>query len=210
MSKVVIAERILEMVTTFSRASSVVGDLLEEAPNCSALWFWFSVLQICASHIWREFSYHWRQIVLRILWAFFELLVLMLLFNFGFVIIGTIAAFILYPFGLNLWALKAPGIDAWIPVLLRTLAIPFLLGWRVAKHSDGHELASSITFVFIGIALSFAFQLHIVSQGLLLFGAACLRAAFSIFASSLPIIAGAALFRYRANTHYRKQLLEIS
>ena len=46
-----LAERMLEIVTTPSRAASIVGDLEEEASSQNSLWFWFNFLRIFVAHI---------------------------------------------------------------------------------------------------------------------------------------------------------------
>ncbi len=54
MPKETAAEWILTLVTTPDRATSTVGDLLEEGSGRGACWFWSSVLRTAASHVWRD------------------------------------------------------------------------------------------------------------------------------------------------------------
>ncbi len=49
-----IAERILALVTTGDRATSIVGDLTEGAAARGVFWFWFGVLRTAASLPWRN------------------------------------------------------------------------------------------------------------------------------------------------------------
>jgi hypothetical protein len=49
-----IAEWILHLVTSRDRATSTVGDLVEQAATRGVFWFWSGVLRTAASLLWRD------------------------------------------------------------------------------------------------------------------------------------------------------------
>lgn len=124
MPKVNLAERMLEIVTTSSRAASIVGDLEEEAANRTAFWFWVSLLRICTAHVLQDLRIHW----LRMMWlGFSEFLI--------FVIVAMILESIT---------------RSYLPTAqyLR-LCLPILIGWHIASRFHGRELASGVSLVSV-------------------------------------------------------------
>ncbi len=137
MPKEALAERMLEMVTTSQRAASIIGDLLEEASNRSALWFWFSSLKIFVSHLLQDLRNHW----LRMIWLGFS----------GFlecVIVGILAEQARLHAYSHLAMLHSYSYLTTTQYLVRRV-LPILIGWHVAKRSHGHELASGFSVISV-------------------------------------------------------------
>lgn len=207
MLKVIVAERILELVTTVSRAESIVGDLLEEASNRNTLWFLFTLLRIFTSLIGRDIRDRWLRLLLRIVWAIIELIILIVLFGAGFHILRICVIGILNLFGLKLVSFRAQTSD-WIYALIGRIALPFLIGWRIARRSDGHELPSGCAFMAITLGLSLVFQMAMTPHSLLLSLTVWLRSVLLAIVSTIefggPLMTGAIMFRNRSNARYRK------
>ncbi len=189
MPKITVAERVLETVTTSDNASSIVGDLLEEASNKSRFWFWLGVLRIFASHLFCDLRNHW----LRMTWlGFSEFL--------GFLIVLIAIAI--------MCSHVAPG---GFPVLVNHIlsnGLLILTGWHVARRSHGSELASGLAFVCMGSIYMGAMLLTATQREPLTM--VLFKTLKYAFGSAPPVIIGVFVFRYRAKTRYRKQQLERS
>jgi len=176
MPKVVVAERILETVTTSDRADSIVGDLLEETSN--PVWFWLAVLRIIASHLFRDLRVHWFRMIWIGLSGFLELFIL--------------AALVAYCWNI---AQHLTGHSYWGKILISLgslslnvlgYGIPTLVGWHSAKRSHGNELASAV-------AVAFVYCIFVSG------GASPSQVAHVTLVVFLLLVGGAFMFRYRAN-----------
>ena len=184
-----VAERILEMVTTSSRAASIVGDLEEETSNRSASWFWLSLLRIFVSHLFQDLRTHW----LRMIWLGFSECVI---FVIVLIFVGEIIE-------------GKPYFKPYLAIVhYLYLGFPILLGWHAARRSHGRELASGISFVSAWWIVK-AIEILVP---IFWFPAETLRMRVTILMYSLLrltplnalIIVGALLCRFRMNVRYRK------
>jgi len=191
MLNVTVAERILETVTTSSRASSIAGDLLEESSNRSLLWFWLSVLKIFASHVCHDLQIHWR----RMIWIGVS-------GTLKYFILISIAAFVTAMLIFTYDSINKRPPDDWLFFIILIIWVyiaQILTSWHIAKRSHGFELAASVSFA----AVSWIFP----NLFLLLNHIPPVMTMRSIADSALPI-AIAFWFRYRTNKHNRNLPLE--
>jgi hypothetical protein len=128
MPKAALAERILEMVTRPQRSASIVGDLLEEASNRSALWFWLSLLRIFVSHLFQDLRAH----RLRMMWLGFS----------EFLIFVIVVVFVMGEF-IEVKSYFRPYRE------IVHYGLPILLGWHIARRSRGCELASGVSLISV-------------------------------------------------------------
>jgi hypothetical protein len=191
MPKAALAERILEMVTRPQRSASIVGDLLEEASNRNALWFWLSLLRIFVSHLFQDLRAHW----LRMMWLGFS----------EFLIFVIVVVFVMGEF-IEVKSYFRPYRE------IVHYGLPILLGWHIARRSPGSELASGVSLISVilifraveilpilsGIQESFDFQ---VDQSTII-----MHAMFSVIPICVLIILGSFICRFRINAHRRKLL----
>jgi hypothetical protein len=123
------AEWILSLVTEPDRASSTVGDLVEESSPRGALWFWASVWRTAGSHFWRDLSAS----PLRMAGLAFCGLAACVLAGVGLAMPLLLA-------DLNLsdstWRIPLVNVLTWT-------AGPLLGGWSVARRSHGRELPAA-------------------------------------------------------------------
>jgi hypothetical protein len=146
MPKETAAEWILTLVTTPDRASSTVGDLLEEGSSRGACWFWSSVLRTAASLVWRDLCDAWG----RMIWLAFSgvlefIVVAATLVN---IVVMLWMAIWPYPYGPN--GIYIPPWGFYGLRIAVITVVPLLVGWDAARRSKGRELAA-------GIALTSAF-----------------------------------------------------
>jgi hypothetical protein len=185
MPKAAVAERILETVTTPNRAASIVGDLLEEVSDRNPLGFWFGLLRIFASHVCHDLRIHW----FRMIWlGFSELLT--------FVVLAIVF--------MNVWSILAPHYYM-VNYFLNMYALPIFIGWHVAKRSHGSEFAAGVAFICMGSIFMAAMLLTATQRempAMIIFKT--LKSALGMW----PVLAGAFLFRYRANRRHRELPLE--
>jgi hypothetical protein len=208
MRNAAVAEWILTLVATPDRAASTVGDLVEEAASRGSLWFWSCVLRTAGSHLWHDLTVS----PLRMLGLAFRWLLMCWFLSF------LIGAFVISVWIgiLDHWGVRvcdAGGCFVSVPpwgystlaVVVYT-AIPFLVGWNVARWSNGRELATALAvvvlfaaFYVVSINLS-VLQVRQIGQpwpGMEhALAATCARAMF--------VVAGAILFRRRHNTAYSR------
>ena len=188
MPKAALAERMLEMVTTSQRAASIIGDLLEEASNRSALWFWLSLLRIFTSHILQDLRNHW----LRMIWLGFSEFVI-------FVIVAM---------------LLESTTHYYLPSAHYLFyGFPILLGWHLARRSHGRELASGVSlismfWIYEVVSMLPMFWIPVETRsGWGLQGNPFTTLMYSMLHVSpfnMLIIVGALLCRFRTNVRYRK------
>jgi hypothetical protein len=190
MPKAALAERILEMVTPLQRSASIVGDLLEESLNRSALWFWFSLFRIFISHLLQDLRIHW----LRMIWLGFS----------GLLEFVIAAGILLYISSIHLPYLS------YVEYLY--FGVPTLIGWHVARRSHGRELASGISMISVILILRAVEILPILSMTQENFdfqfdkSTIFIRAMFSMIPICGLIILGSFICRFRMNACRRKVL----
>ncbi len=180
MLKLTIAERILETITTSSRAASIIGDLLEETSNRSPFWFWCGLLRIFVSLICRDLQVHWLRMIWLGLSGFLELFVMACLFAYCN----------------KLYFAEHTHLGNILFHILGYI-LPAFIGWHVATRSHDHEFPSAIALVFV-------FCIWVV--GGLSLRQAMHTTLISIPFCTLFIV-GAFLFRFRVNARNRKMLL---
>jgi hypothetical protein len=196
------ADWILSLVAAQDRAASTVGDLVEEASSRGVLWFWSSVLRTAGSHLWHDLSVSPLRTVRLAFWG--------LLANWWL-------GFLLASFATTVWisvsdhlglgvhfqggsVISVPPWGYSILTIAICTAVPFLVGWKVARRSDGRELAAAFALV----ALFAVFQLLVHYLSAMQVGRIGrpwpgIENAFSVFCARVPcVIAGAMLFRCRA------------
>ncbi len=201
MPKTALAERILEMVTSSQRAASIIGDLLEEASNRGASWFWLSLLRISTSHLLQDLRLHW----LRMIWLGFS----------GFlecVIVGILAEQVTLHSHSYFATLRSYSYLATAQYLVH-LCVPILIGWHIAKRSHGHELASGISvisvwWIYRAVEVLPMFWMYRSLETLLQLQGGPFRyfmhAMFLVAPLNTLIMLGALLCRFRTNVRYRK------
>lgn len=153
-----LAEWILSLVTDPARATSTVGDFIEESLSHGPLWFWATVSWTAVALLSRDLASNpWRMARL----AVFGLLVECLLIVPIELSIGLItAAAKLAVFGLGgfdplnppLWGGLPPplyGALGYAPLVL----VQFQVGRVLAKRSPGHELAPCVALMLLTSAV---------------------------------------------------------
>ena len=201
MHNATVAEWILSLVATPDRAASTVGDLVEEATSRGTLWFWSSVLRTAGSHLWHDLTVS----PLRMLGlAFRWFLTCWFLRSLLLIFVNLVWIGILEPLGVSAYDAAGYGLPMppWgYPVVevVACTAIPFLVGWKVARWSDGREMAAALAVVVL-FAASYVVSINLSALQVRQIGkpwpgmepalaATCARAMF--------VVAGAMLFRQR-------------
>ncbi len=194
------AEWILKLVTTPERAASTVGDLLEETEE-KPVWFWGGVVRIALSYVRQDLVVYWPRMV----WLAFS----------GFLeawILATAFGMIWIPFWMAVWphnvgpnAVYVPPWTFYAMIFAMLTAIPFLTGWDVARRSRGRELAATVALTCVS---GIVFVCHVLRSGVLARRFEnpypYERNSLTWFcASVLCMMAGAILFRIRANANAR-------
>jgi hypothetical protein len=190
------AEWVLSLVTSPDRVASTVGDLVEEASTRGAFWFWSSVLRTACSHVWRDLCACPLRTLLRAVWG--------LLADFVVSLLPWLVAILFVWVGVY-----RPGVYMSMPSplalsiasVVACTAVPFLVGWEVARRSDGRELATALAMVAVFGAL-FALSLYNWAKGLPGTGPPGLileHEVTAVCSHALSVIAGAILFRRRTH-----------
>jgi hypothetical protein len=190
------AEWILSLVTSQDRVASTIGDLVEEASTRGVFWFWSGVLRTAYSHVWRDLCDYPLKTLLLAVWGFLADFVVSLLP--GLVAILFVRVDVYQPGGgmsmPSPWALSIASVVA-------CTAVPFLVGWEVARRSDGRELATALAVVAL-FAAPFALTMYFWAKGLPGTGPPWLILEHEVTAicpHALFVIAGAILFRRRTH-----------
>jgi len=150
MPKETAAEWILTLVTTPDRATSTVGDLLEEGSGRGERWFWSSVLRTAASHVWRDLCSARGQMI----WLAFSGVLEWWAVSWGLgtvVIVGWVQNWP-YQIGPNSFYIPPWGFYGLLIAVIT--AVPLLVGWDVARRSKGRELAAGFVLTSTFAALS--------------------------------------------------------
>lgn len=141
-----IAEWILALVTTRDRAASTVGDLTEHAATRGAVRFWYSVLRIATSLLWREVAEHSARVTGMALLGIAVYIAIDLLFAGLDGVLFFISAlrsgshFQVHSLEWKIWF--------GAPVLVSSL----LIGRMLARWAPGRELAAGVVYaVFVSI-----------------------------------------------------------
>jgi hypothetical protein len=137
------AEAILALFTSPDRATSIVGDLKEQAPTQCRGWFWLQIVRTAAAFFWQEL----RGAPLRI-----SVLVVA-----GWIAHEAATLYVAVPFAQFLgWTHsldhRGPEKAAWLVgvLLFGFILVPFLVGLLMAHFSGGRPLTISIVFALVG------------------------------------------------------------
>jgi hypothetical protein len=190
------AERMLTLVTTPDRAAATVGDLLEDDRAQRPVWFWAGVLETAYSIVWRKLCTSPGQMICLGFWGW--LLAACLAAAVGWTVIPLwMAVFPYHP------RPNYTYIPPWGLIALRVVtvtAVPLAAGWDVASRSKNREVASGVatTIVLALFTLTWTFlsamQVRRIGQPI----PGIDSAVPSLLISSLFVIIGSALFRFRS------------
>lgn len=182
------AEWILSLFTPPDRAASIVGDLTEESSARGALWFWSSVLRTACSHFWRDLSASpWRMVGLAF-WGFLAHLVLC-----SSVVLATV-------YWHRAWmtaGYRSAMLPSWGYEIIFSTAVPFLVGWMLARRAEVRELAAVFSVACLFAAWPWLLRCLNTLPGVRIGGHSEHEFATDC-AITLFMAAGAILFRRRA------------
>jgi hypothetical protein len=179
-----VAEWILSLVTSPERATSTVGDLMENAPNHGR--FWLGVLRTAVSLQWSDVAINPGRMARLAGGAFLVGMVLI------FVCILAIIplAMALRPGDPNVWASWAFNIPSVLAVMI---LVPFQQGRWLARHSPGQELAPCLAVAMLTAAVD------AVAAGF--GGVTVFQIVLTIALPSIPMFAGAVWVRRKRLSH---------
>lgn len=183
MHKAFMAERMLNLVTSPSYASSIVGDLLEEDTHHSSFCFWIKISKITISHLLQTFQSRW----LRMIWLAFS----------GFLLFDVFPLLLII---LSIFVLASNRLDPIrylkTPIDILTFILPILAGRNVAKRSQGSEVAAGVSLA--SLVWAYTLFLALNSADLNQWGVVLISARGLLDVTA--IIAAAIWMRYRSNS----------
>jgi len=152
MRKADVAEWLLSLTTSPVRASSIAGDLAEQAPLHGQGWFWGSLIRTLASLVWRVFA----DAPFRMTWmALLGTLIQILWMLLAIVVIVTAHVTLIATLGLGSLEHYTdresnPADPVWLLESCIAFAMAsFLLGKWLAKRTPNQELAVYAVIWFI-------------------------------------------------------------
>jgi hypothetical protein len=199
------AEWILSLVAPPDRAASTVGDLVEEASSRGTLWFWSCVLRTAGSHLWHDLTVSPLGMLRLAVWGFLTYWFVGLLF---LTFVSKVAIDFFGHMDLHDGFTVAPGWVHPIAFVLLYTAVPCLVGWIVARSSDGREMAATFAVVAL-FAAFYVLALYGSSIQLRRMGRPYpfMEHAFAVDSvRALSMLAGAILFRRRHKTSHSRVL----
>ncbi|HTM18458.1 MAG TPA: hypothetical protein VL135_16215 [Terracidiphilus sp.] len=157
MPRVALAEWILSLTLAPDRATTTVGDLIEDASTRGVLWFWSSVLRTTLSHLLRDLGAYPLRIARLALWG--------LLMEGVLGILHILPVIAVWQWILDHWGPivdnQTTEVPQWgasiLSIVFGVVIIPFLVGWMVADRSGGRELAAAFALNVVGAAPHFLF-----------------------------------------------------
>ena len=139
-----IAESVLTLFTTPDRASSITGELTEEARSRGRLWFWSHVIRTALSLFWRDLASAPARIA-------------------GLVALGLcmfVGLFFLSGFGLDLLFDRLLGLKGGVILpswfVLSGLVAPYLIALVLTRLAPGREMTCVAATVIVGETFNFA------------------------------------------------------
>ncbi len=198
------AEWTLALVTSRTRAATIVGDLVERAPTRGVFWFWSAVLRTATSLLWHDLAGHPARTAGIVLRGFALDLGLVFLFGvLSFVILAVHTGFVTGFTGGESGAFAV----AWrLYVSAPTLLFPLVVGRALARWAPGREVAACAAYTaasaILTLVTTIAFPPDVGVP-------AALRADLLGMAQDTPLVlAGAMWGRYRnALTRDSEQML---
>ena len=162
------AEWILSLVTTPERASSTVGDLLEDVQARGWNWFWLCVMRTAGSSLWQIFAKAPVSLVGQAILGWFYYLFSSLLLWFAAVIAAPVAWGLFYFFahhtGLELltnllkiridWPDLPEGVMYWIEAAVVLMLSPFWVGRSMARSLPGREIVTWLLMALLWPAMA--------------------------------------------------------
>jgi hypothetical protein len=163
-----LAEWILSLATAPDRASSTVGDLMEDVSTRGWLWFWLSIVRTAFSISWHSFAVSPLSMVLFAVVAWFGYMIAGIILWLVAQILITLgwglAYFFTHHTGLELltdllkvrleWMPVPPQIAHWIEGFVVWVAAPFQIGRIIARCCPGREIAAWLTMSLLWPMLS--------------------------------------------------------
>lgn len=156
------AEWILSLVTTRDRASSAVGDFMEDDAR-GRVWFWICVSRTALSILWRSFAAAPLSMVAFAVVGWFGYMAITLILGFVAEIVITLCWGLTYFFshhtGLELlanllrirldWPPPPPGIARGVEAIVIWIAAPIQVGRLTARRWPGREIAVWLTMLLL-------------------------------------------------------------
>lgn len=157
------AEWILSLVTTPERASSTVGDLLEDVQARGWSWFWLCVVRTAASSLWQVFARAPVSLMGQAILGWCHYMVASLLLFFAAAIVAPVAWGLFYFFahhtGLELltnlvkfridWPDLPDGVMYWIEAAVVLMVSPFWVGRSMPRSLPGREIVTWLLMVLL-------------------------------------------------------------
>jgi hypothetical protein len=154
------AEWMLSLITTPDRASSTVGDLLEDVAARGRLWFWLCIVRTAGSLLWRSFVAAPVSVILFAVLAWFGYMITaVLLWVFAWILMMTLGWGLVYFFthhtGLELitgllkiridWPAVPSPIAYWLQFFVILINAPYHVGRFTARIFPGREMVAWLT-----------------------------------------------------------------
>jgi hypothetical protein len=162
-----LAEWLLSLVTTPERASSTVGDLMEDLVARGPLWFWSSVIRTFLSLLWRSLLSVPIPMVVFAAAGWFVYMFLNLISWFFAGIVMTLGWGLFYFFshhtGLELlinllkvrldWQPVPPALMHWAEAIVICVCVPLQMGRYTARAWPGREIAAWLFMLLVWPAM---------------------------------------------------------
>jgi hypothetical protein len=157
------AEWMLSLVTTSERASSTVGDLMEDVPARGWRWFWLSVIRTALSIIWCTFAEAPLSMIAFAVGGWFVFMLITVILSLGaelFVILcWGLTFFFTHHTGLELlanllkirldWPLAPPGLLHWTEAFVVFIAAPLQMGSFTSRYWRGREITAWLVICLV-------------------------------------------------------------
>jgi hypothetical protein len=162
-----LAEWLLSLVTTPGRASSIVGDLIEEVGARGALWFWSCVIRTFLSILWRSLlSAPISMVVFAVAGWFLYMFISLILWFFAGTVV-TLGWGLFYFFshhtGLELlinllklrldWRPVPPELMHWVEAIVICGCAPLQMGRYTARAWPGREIGAWVFMLLLWPAM---------------------------------------------------------
>jgi hypothetical protein len=161
-----LAEWLLSLVTTPERASSTIGDLMEDVVARGRLWFWSSVIRTFLSTLWRSLLSAPISMVVFAVAGWFLYMFLSLILWFVAWLFVTLGWGLFYFFShhtgmellINLLKVRldwpaSPEVMHWVEAIVICVCAPLQMGRYTARYWPGRELSAWLFMLLLWSAM---------------------------------------------------------